>query len=198
MLASAGNSMMGVSEVDEESPTVKLSRKRSSLATRTSMKGSTKVDQLSKSFAYDSCYQSESYHVIRGREGLESARFTIEPNHDNVYSGAFIVKAAPDLGRYRDRPALNALHSLHEKRFDNINRDPTKTKVIGTLNFSRIKPRDLKETLLPERPYQVDYRNSARGKDYVMQRQGLGSVEMHKHKLKKLESRGTRNSACIP
>ena len=49
-----------------------------------------------------------------------------------------------------------------------------------TLMFQKQTSRDLRQTLLPERPYQTDYDNYPRVKDKMMQKLTAGSISMNK------------------
>lgn len=86
---------------------------------------------------------------------------------------------------------------LNAARFLNIEKMPAchtmmKNTQTSTLNFEKNKSRDIKETLLPTRPFQTDYDKYVNGKEYLMKKLIGGAIEMKKNNLN--DSRGCRNS----
>jgi len=60
------------------------------------------------SFSYETCFETDNYHVVSGKNGIASTQFTIEPNIGNVFSKGFTIKRAPAIAGFAKRMPINA------------------------------------------------------------------------------------------
>lgn len=121
---------------DKGSPT---SPSRAKTAGGRSRKQQNAPNKLTGKFGYETCYETNDYHIISGREGLESTQFSILPNTD-VFAKTFADKRAPSISRYRERMPLNLEMKVNAKRFENVNKDPQNcslTKSISQVDFKK-------------------------------------------------------------
>ena len=136
-------------------------------------------------WGYETFMNTPNYHIISGKSGLEKLTYSVEKNNDSIIDKFYSsIKQAPEMRRGTVRvPIASEKYPPHAGRFDNINKTPSCHSAVKnkmTLKFQQQTSRDLRKTLLPERPYQTDYDQYTKVKEKLMFNLTSGSIDMSK------------------
>jgi hypothetical protein len=149
----------------------------------------------SERFGYKVAYESEQYHIVRNKAlyGNENS-ITILPNKEA--SGIPIKLANVQMHLQSNRPPN--LAQAHDRRFENINRDPSifsKTRKSSTIDLQRLPKRETSFSLIKRDIAQnfYDVKDTQ-----VKQKSALGSLEMKKQGTERWRERDSKHGLFTP